>query len=79
MMDPMPDRHQRRWTPTLRPDKALYQRIQARLHAAGRNMNDEFEKLLRLVDGLSDDEFEAWLLYMDGQEAEPPERPGAES
>lgn len=52
----------RKFRPSLRPDKALYQRVAAKLRLAGRNMNAEFEQ---------------WLLYMDGQADKPPERPSA--
>lgn len=57
----MADRHSRSFRPSLRPDKALYQRVQAKMRRAGSNMNEEFEK---------------WLLYMDGQAEQPPEPPG---
>lgn len=56
----MTDRHRRQWRPTLRPDRALYQRVAEKVRAAGGDMNERFE---------------AWLLYMDGQAAEPPPRP----
>jgi hypothetical protein len=60
----MADRHLNQWRPTLRPDKALFKRVAGKLHAAGRNMNDEFGR---------------WLLWMDGETDEYPPRPTADS
>ena len=58
----MADRHSRSFRPSLRPDKALYQRVAAKIRRAGSTMNEEFEN---------------WLRYMDGETDEPPERPGS--
>jgi hypothetical protein len=56
----MADRHSRKWRPTLRPDRVLYQRAQEALRESGMTMNDAFDEL---------------LLWLVGDRGEPPAKP----
>jgi hypothetical protein len=56
----MADRHARTFRAPMRPDRARYERVLAKLRAEGRTMSDAFEQ---------------WLKWMDGETDEPPDRP----
>lgn len=57
------DRHARTFRAAMRPDRALYERVLAKLKAEGRTMSDAFDQ---------------WLRWMDRQTDEHPDRPPAD-